>query len=287
MRDKSRRERGNGTQKATMRIAMFQGPFAPAGVEANLARLAEVAQDAARLGAGLLICPEMYLTGYAIGPQRVRALAEPVDGPSARRAAAIARDAGIALLYGYPELGPDGRVYNAALLVDRHGLRLANHRKTHLFSDLDRSAFSPGDGPPTVAEVDGLKVGILICYDVEFPENVRALALAGCELVAVPTANMVPFSFVLEHVIPTRAYENHLFVAYVNRCGREDDLEYLGGSCACGPDGLDLARAGPDEALLTADLELARLRERPPLNTYLADRRPELYAGLAASGKRP
>ena len=268
-----------------MRIAMFQGPFRDEGVQANLVRLEETARAAAGLGAGLLICPEMFLSGYAIGPERVRAAAEPVDGPAAARSAAIARDAGIALLYGYPELGEDGLVYNSALLLDRHGHRLANHRKTHLFSDLDRSAFAAGHGPPTLAEVDGMKVGVVICYDVEFPENVRALALAGAELVAVPTANMVPFSFVMEHVIPTRAYENHLFVAYVNRCGSEGSLEYLGGSCVCGPDGLDLARAGMAEAFLTADLDLARLRDRPPLNTYLADRRPELYAGLAATGE--
>lgn len=269
-----------------MRIAAFQGPFHNEGVAANLDRLEEAARGAARQGAGLLIAPEMFLSGYAIGPERVRALAEPVDGPSAARAAAIARDAGIALLYGYPELGEGDAVYNAALLVDRHGKSLANHRKTHLFSDLDRSAFAPGHGPPTLTEIDGLRVGVLICYDVEFPENVRALAVAGAELVAVPTANMVPFSFVMDHVIPTRAYENHLFVAYVNRCGSEGSLEYLGGSCICGPDGLDLARAGAGEALLTADLDLGRLRDRPPLNTYLADRRPELYAGLAPTGER-
>ncbi|MGD9510939.1 MAG: carbon-nitrogen hydrolase family protein [Geminicoccaceae bacterium] len=269
-----------------MRIALFQGPSHNEGVAANLDRLEETAREAARLGAGLLIAPEMFLSGYAIGPERVRSLAEPVSGSSAARAAAIARDADIALLYGYPELGEDGQVYNAALLLDRSGVPLANHRKTHLFSDLDRGAFAPGHGPPTLAELDGVKVGVLICYDVEFPENVRALAVAGAELVAVPTANMVPFSFVMDHVIPTRAYENHLFVAYVNRCGSEDSLDYLGGSCVCGPDGTDLARAGAGEALLTADLDLTRLRERPPLNTYLADRRPELYAGLTATGKR-
>ena len=228
----------------------------------------------------------MFLSGYAIGPERVRAAAEPVDGPSAALAAVIARDAGIALLYGYPELGADGLVYNAALLLDRHGVPLANHRKTHLFSDLDRSAFAPGHGPPALAEIDGMRIGVLICYDVEFPENVRSLAVAGAELVAVPTANMVPFTFVMEHLIPTRAYENHLFVAYVNRCGSEGGVDYLGGSCVCGPDGLDLARAGVSEELLTADLDLARLRERPPLNTYLTDRRPELYAGLPATEER-
>lgn len=267
-----------------MRIAVFQGPFENVGVAGNLDRLAVVAHDAAGQGAGLLVCPEMYLTGYDIGPEAVLRLAEPADGPSATRAAVIARTAGIALLYGYPELGDDRRVYNSALLLDRAGRRIANHRKTHLFGELDHDAFAPGDGPPTVANLDGLKLGILICYDLEFPENVRLLAMQGVELVAVPTANMVPYSFVLESLVPTRAYENHLFVAYVNRCGREGRLEYLGRSCIVGPDGLDLARAGTAEQLVVADLDLTRLRDAPPLNSYLADRRPELYAGLAGSG---
>ncbi len=270
-----------------MRIALFQGPFASAGVAANLQRLSTLAVDAAGLGAGLLVCPEMYLTGYAIGPAAVRRLAEPVDGPSAVRAAEIAREAGLALLYGYPELGEGDRVYNSAILIDRHGRTLANHRKTHLYGALDRDAFSAGDGPPTIAELDGAKLGILICYDVEFPENVRLLAAAGCELVAVPTANMAPFVFVTDQLVPTRAFENHLFLAYANRCGAEGSLTYVGRSCVVGPDGLDLARAGEGEELLVADLDLARFRSAPPLNTYLADRRPDLYAPLTTIGPRP
>ena len=177
-----------------MRIAMFQGPFESEGVRANLARLEGAAREAAGFGAGLLICPEMFLSGYAIGPDRVRAAAEPVDGPSAARTAAIARDAGIALLYGYPELGEDGLVYNAALLLDRHGRRLANHRKTHLFSDLDRSAFAPGHGPPTLAEIDGMRVGGAPAWrtvlDVSLPTTLdgpQALcATVGCPFALGP-----------------------------------------------------------------------------------------------------
>jgi predicted amidohydrolase len=272
-----------------MRVAVFQGPLHGGAPDQNLGRLRRAARDAADAGAGLLIAPEMFLTGYNIGPEAVRGLAEPVDGPSATEAARIARSVGLALLYGYPELGPDGRVYNAAVLLDRQGRRLANHRKTHLFGALDRDAFAPGQGPPTVAEVDGLRLGILTCYDVEFPENVRTLALQGVELVAVPTANMAPYSFVPLTLVPARAYENHFFVAYANRCGREGELNYVGLSCIVGPDGQDLARADAGEGLISAELDLARFRSAPPLNTYLADRRPELYAGLAAAatGQRP
>jgi predicted amidohydrolase len=263
-----------------MRIAVFQGPREGGPPDRNLERLRGAAREAARAGADLLIAPEMFLTGYNIGPTSVQALAEPPDGAAAMQAAEIAREAGIALLYGYPEREGEGRVYNSALLLDRAGRQLANHRKTHLFGDLDRGAFAPGQGPPTVAELEGVKVGILICYDVEFPENVRALALQGVEVVAVPTANMAPFSFVPLTLVPARAYENHLFVAYANRCGREGELQYIGLSCIVGPDGVDIARAGPGEEVIRADLDLARLRSAPPLNTYLKDRRPELYTAL-------
>ena len=270
-----------------MRIAVFQGPFENAGVAANLRLLGELAAQAAARGAALLVSPEMYLTGYAIGPEAVRRLAEPLDGPSAARAAEIARETGVALLYGYPEVGEEGRVYNSALLLDRSGCRLANHRKTHLYGTLDRDAFAPGSGPPTVAELDGVRLGILICYDVEFPENVRLLAMQGVELLAVPTANMVPYHFVVDALVPTRAYENHVFLAYANRCGHEGGLEYVGRSCVIGPDGADLVRAGVGQELILADLDLARLRDQTPLNPYLADRRPELYGGLAVPGTRP
>jgi predicted amidohydrolase len=282
MEDKSCSGRDAGGQ---MRIAVFQGPQQGGDPARNLNLLERSARQAAAAGARLLVCPEMFLTGYAIGPAAVAARAEPVDGPSAARAAGIARATGVALLYGYPERGGDGRVYNAAQLVDRDGRRLANHRKTHLFGTLDRDAFAPGQGPPTLAEVDGLKLGVLICYDVEFPENVRLLALQGAALVAVPTANMAPYTFVCRALVPARAYENHLFLAYANRCGHEDELEYLGQSCIVGPDGTDLARAGPGEEMILADVDPARIADWSRNNPYLADRRPELYGGLATPGQ--
>ncbi|MFZ1429447.1 MAG: carbon-nitrogen hydrolase family protein [Geminicoccaceae bacterium] len=268
-----------------MRIAAFQGPLYGGDVAQNLERLDGAAAEAAAGGARLLICPEMFLTGYAIGPEAVARLAEPVAGPSAARACEIAAARGLALLYGYAERDEDGRIYNAALLVDRDRRHLANHRKTHLFGALDRDAFSAGEGPPTLAELDGLRLGILICYDVEFPENVRLLAAQGADFVAVPTALMEPYDFVARSLVRTRAYENQVFLAYVNRCGSEGDLRYHGLSCIVGPDGVDLARAGTGEEMLLADLDPALLAASRPLNTYLADRRPELYQGLVKPEK--
>ncbi|CAM5504952.1 Aliphatic amidase [Streptomyces glaucescens] len=87
------------------------------------------------------------------------------------------------------------------------------------------------------AELDGLRIGLMICYDVEFPENIRAHALAGTDLLLVPTAQMHPFQFVAEHLVPVRAFENQMYVAYVNRVGAEDEFEFVGLSTLAGPDG--------------------------------------------------
>jgi 5-aminopentanamidase len=262
-----------------MWIAIFQGPAKAGEVSSNLRRLEEQAAAAAKAGARLLICPEMFTTGYNIGA-RARELAEPADGPSMRRAAEIARRTGVALLYGYPERAPDGGVYNAALLVGRDGRRLANARKCHLYGDLDRGRFTPGPDGLASAELDGLRLGILICYDLEFPEAVRALALAGADLVAVPTALMQPFEIVTRVVVPARAYENQIFLAYANRTGTEGELTYCGESRIVGPDGADLALAGAGEELIVGGIDPGRLGASRRVNTHLEDRRPELYRSL-------
>ena len=263
-----------------MRIAIFQGPEQAKTPTEAADLLALHAADAAGRGARLLVCPEMYLTGYNIGPAAARRLAEPADGASAQAVMHIARKTGIAILYGYPERGPDDRIYNAVQLIDRAGRSVASYRKTHLFGEIDRDAFSAGATLPDVVELDGLKIGILICYDVEFPENVRSLALKGADLVVVPTALMQPFDIVARTIVPARAYENQVYLAYADRCGREGALEYCGLSCVIAPDGSDLARAGRDETLIVADLDAGRLTQSRKLNTHLVDRRPDLYGAL-------
>jgi 5-aminopentanamidase len=270
-----------------MRIAICQASGEAGSVARNLDLLEARAKEAVARGARLMICPEMFLSGYNIGPEEVSRLAEPADGPALARAAAIARGNGIALSFGYPERGEDEAVYNAVQLIDRAGRSRANYRKCHLFGDLDRAMFRAGFGLSEVVELEGVRVGLLICYDVEFPESVRLLALAGADLVAVPTALMEPFAAVARILILARALENQVFLAYANRCGREGGLRYCGLSCVVGPDGADLARAGRGEQLLLADIDLANLAALRQPNSYLADRRPELYGPIAAQDAEP
>lgn len=265
-----------------MRIALLQ---APAHEDGRLERLSTAAADAATARADLLIAPEMFLTGYAIGPDAIRARAQPADGAACARVAGIAREYGLAILFGYAE--SDGAaIYNAAQLVDRDGHRCANHRKTHLFGALDRAAFAPGARITAPVDVCGLRIGILICYEIEFPECVRTLALAGAELIAVPTALMHPYGIVATTLIPARAFENQVYVAYANQCGSEGELHYTGLSTVVAPDGRELARAGGDAALLIADLDPARIASSRARNPYLTDRRPTLYAAVAAGDGR-
>ncbi|MET7652036.1 MULTISPECIES: carbon-nitrogen hydrolase family protein [unclassified Streptomyces] len=261
-----------------MRTALLQSSGRPGSVAENLKVLDEAADRAAAAGAGLLTAPEMFLTGYAIGDDIAR-LAEPADGDSADAVAEMAGRHGLAIAYGYPERVGDA-VHNSAQLISADGTRLANYRKTHLFGCFERDHFRPGEQPVVQARLNGLTVGLMICYDVEFPENVRAHALAGTDLLVVPTAQMHPFQFVAESVIPVRAFENQLYVAYVNRVGREGEFEFVGLSTLAGPDGVARARAGRGEELVFADADPVALAASREANPYLEDRRPGLYGSL-------
>ncbi|MFF9860747.1 MULTISPECIES: carbon-nitrogen hydrolase family protein [Streptomyces] len=262
-----------------MRTALLQSSGRPGSTAENLKVLDEAADRAAAAGAALLVTSELFLTGYAIGDD-IGVLAEPADGDAADAVAEITGRHGLAIAYGYPERAGE-RVHNSVQLISADGTRLAGYRKTHLFGCFERDHFTPGEQPVVQAELNGVTVGLMICYDVEFPENVRAHALAGTDLLLVPTAQMHPFQFVAESVVPVRAFENQMYVAYVNRVGHEGEFEFVGLSTLAGPDGIARARAGHTEELVLADVDAAFLAASREANPYLRDRRPGLYGALA------
>jgi predicted amidohydrolase len=264
-----------------LRVAVMQTAGTGCDKAANLGALAAASRAARDAGATLLVTPEMFLTGYAIGQDKISELAEPASGHALRRVFEIARENGIGIVIGYPERGDDDRIFNAAAYVDPSVGLVANYRKSHLFGDVDRDAFSAGDGALVVFTIGPFKAALLICYDIEFPENARALTLCGADILLVPTALMEPYSFIPRTLVPTRAYENQVFLIYANRCGVERDFVYYGESVVVGPDGVDLARAGADEILIVAELDPGLLSRSRTLNTYLTDRRPELYGALS------
>lgn len=262
----------------TVTVGMFQGPpgiGAEPDVARNLAAIDAAAGRAAERGAQLVVTPELSITGYDIGSAAIE-LARPRAGEYHAAAADIAARHGIAVVVGYPERDGD-QVFNASTVIAPDGRELAHYRKTHLFGDLDRAVFAPGDELIVTFDFGGLTCGLLTCYDVEFPEAVRAHADAGTDLLLVPTGLMEPFGLVAELLVPARAYESQLYIAYTNHCGHERTLEYCGLSTAAAPDGTVAARAGKDEALELFTADAALLAESRAVNTHLRDRRTDLY----------
>lgn len=259
----------------TLRVALFQGPAVGGDVAANMSAISAAAQRASANGARIVVTPEMSATGYHIGALSAQR-AEPPDGPLHQSVASVAVKYGIAIIYGYPECSADGN-YNAVAAVGPGGEALGSHHKAHLFGDLDRGMFVAGQNLVSQFEFDGWTCGLAVCYDIEFPELARAHADAGTQVLFVPTALMTPFEVVSRIIVPARAYENQFYVVYVNRCDVEQELTYCGLSCAVGPDGTDLARAGTGEQLLVVDMDPAAIPAGRAINTYLPDRRSDLY----------
>ena len=255
--------------QAQLHLALWQCTPLPLKTDANLKRLDSAAKEAAQSGADILVCPEMFVTGYNIGASQVQALAQTADGAFANAVAEIAKRHSIAIVYGYPERD-GGEVFNAVQCIAADGSRLLNIRKTHLFEELDRSQFSAAPAHDTLFDFHGWKIGMLICYDLEFPENMRRLALAGADMVLVPTANMLDYDFVATTMVPVRAYENQVFVAYANYVGAEGDVHYGGLSSVAAPNGQVLAQAGRESELLFATVDANQLKATRMRNRHVA-----------------
>jgi predicted amidohydrolase len=244
-----------------MRVSVFQCAGGGLSPEQRLQRL----QDAiSGQQLDLVVCPELFMSGYNVGDALID-LAQTPDGPFARAIAALSRSHGTAIVYGYPERAEHG-IYNSVLCIDSTGALLANHRKLLLPPGFESRYFEAGQDL-TLFELNGIRCAFLVCYDVEYPESVRAAAEAGAELVIVPTALEQNWGLVANKLVPTRAFENGIWMIYANHAGKENGTTYFGGSCIVAPNGEDAARAGADETLISCDLDmqaLATARERLP-----------------------
>jgi len=191
---------------SSTRVAAWQCLPGPLDVAGNLRRLDDVCASAAAQEVEVLVTPEMFMSGYAITRPEVVRLAEDAGGPTEAAVAEIARRHGLAIVYGYPERAPGGAAYNAATMIGPDGVVRGRHRKVHLFGDVDRGQFVANPDRPATFDFDGTRVGMLICYDVEFPESVRHLTVNGATAVLVPTANMIGCEVVQDILVRARAY---------------------------------------------------------------------------------
>jgi predicted amidohydrolase len=260
-------------------IAGMQTVGTPGDVAANLVELRAAARAAKGGGGELLITPELFLTGYNIGDD----MFELAKQDLLQKVQEIAREERIAVIVGLPE-HEEGRFYNTVVFLDENGEVLGRYRKTHLFGSLDRNSFTPGEQLVSTVDYRGVRIAMLICYDVEFPETVRAAALAGAHAVIVPTAQMTPFEFIAEQVVPVRAWESQIYIAYLNHDGAEGDLTYVGRSSIVDPYARVLDSIVHGTRLLTAVIDTEIVDEARLRNPYLDDMRPDLY-DLSAAGR--
>ncbi len=244
-------------------------------------------------GARLVVFPECATTGYGFADLASAAsVAERVPGPTTEALTALCREHAAAgggpyVVVGMLEHTADPQVvYNSAVLVGPEGT-IGLYRKAHLpLLGVDRFT-TPGDTGFRVWNTAIGRVGILICYDLRFPEAMRSLALAGADIIALPTNWPDGSQNAPQFVTRTRALENRVFVLACNRCGEESGFWFFGHSQITDPRGRILAEAEASEALCYAEIEPAEARQkrivlRPgefELDT-VGDRRPDLYDRL-------
>jgi predicted amidohydrolase len=236
------------------------------------------ATDAVRAAADvdLVVLPELATTRYDIR-RHLSDVAPQVDGEGLRELRAAAAASGTVVVLGFAERAgdaPGDALYNSALVIDADGSIAAVVRKAHLFAGETR-VFAAGTMLEPVPTSRGT-LGVAICYDIEFPETARTLALAGAELFVVLSANMDPYTDYHLTYAKARAMENNLPLVVANWVGQGPRFTFLGRSCIVAPTGEILADAGTDPGFAQATVTLGRSQVDPDLD-YLGQRRPELY----------
>ena len=268
-----------------MKIALVQQYASPDKGE-NIRRGLEAVDAAAREGAALAVFAELAFERFH--PQRPAdgdplRLAEPVPGPLTEAFAERARRHRMVIVLNLYER--DGtRAYDCSPVIDADGRLLGRTRMVHITEYAcfhEQGYYTPGDTGAPVYDTQTGRIGVAICYDRHYPEYMRALALAGAELVVIPQAGAVGEwpEGLYEAELQVAAFQNGYYTALCNRVGEEDCLTFSGESFVCAPDGRVIARApAMKDAVLYADVDLNAISQSHAKRLFMRDRRPELYA---------
>ena len=269
------------TNEYRVAVCQFEPVFLEKSV--NLAKMEDMINRAALAGADLVIFPECSVTGYKLGqslyqiPDQAERLADQSQGSSVQRLKKISVKLGVHIIFGIPEKD-HGTIYNSVVhLVP--GLDIfSSYRKVHMWGT-EGDVFKSGKNF-SVQNAPAGQLGSLICYDLEFPEAARILALMGAKLIAVSTANMVPWGECQTVFARSRAMENNVFVAVANCIGKAGSTQFLGGSIIVDPFGRVIAQAGDSEAILIADVNLDLSEKAAAQTAYFKKRRVDMYKRL-------
>ena len=258
-----------------MKITCLQMDMALGRVEENFALAEAMIRQAVEEKPDVIVLPETWNTGFF--PENVRELADR-DGAQTKEAiGALAKEFAVNIVAGSVANVRDGKLYNTAFVFDREGKCVAEYDKTHLFSPMGEDAvFAPGDRLCRFA-LDGVRCGIIICYDLRFPELTRSLAVQGLDVLFVVSQWPDVRISHLQSLAVARAIENQIFLVCCNSCGKAGDAQYGGSSAMIDPWGRTIAQAGNTKKVLTEELDMNILEDIGKSICVFRDRRPELY----------
>ncbi|MBF4160170.1 carbon-nitrogen hydrolase family protein [Nocardioides acrostichi] len=260
----------------TLRVAVGQAEPAVADIATNVGLAADLTARAGAQGARLLVLPEAFLTGYH--PDAFDAVVaggspthRDLDGPLLAPLREACADSGCTVLVSTPLVTDDGRLRLAMVRVDPEGRGAAVYAKQHVDRS-ERAWFSPGDPAPVVLAIQGVRVGLAICYDTRFPEHAAAAARAGAEVYAVSAAYLEGSTRGREVSLPARALDHGMYVVAAAALGPTGTVGATGGSCVLDPEGRELATLGAEPGIAVAEVDLDALAEVRSRQTMHADR---------------
>ena len=268
-----------------MRVSCIQMNVAAGKPEQNFTRAEALLRKAARKKPEVIVLPETWNIGFA--PRSIDpALA---DGDGARTKtllSALAKELNVNIVAGSVVTLKKGRLQNTAYVFSRAGECVTEYDKTHLFSPSgEAEVFTAGDKLARFT-LDGVPCGIVICYDIRFPELVRSLALEGMDILFVVAQWPKSRRKQLNCMLRARAIENQCYAVLMNGCGEANEVRFGGGSTIVDPLGETLAIAGGSERIIFAELDLSLLGPMRAALPVLEDRRPELYGALSQTSER-
>lgn len=258
-----------------MKVAAIQMNVKFADHDENFKRVEELVKIAAKDKPDIIVLPEMWNTGFF--PKNVMELADNDGYQTKNLFSRLSRELNVNIIGGSIANRKGGDLYNSSYIFNKKGECIADYDKTHLFSYMKENEFFKPGSKLTTFDLDGIKCGIIICYDIRFLELVRTLSLQGINILFVAAQWPMPRINHWEILNQARAIENQIFVVGVNSCGIAGDTIFGGHSLIINPWGDILAKAGSEEEIITAELNMEILNEiRNTINVY-RDRRSDLY----------
>lgn len=258
-----------------MRVALLQMNINYAQPEKNYEQVAKLIEKALKKNPDTVVLPEMWNTSYAL--KDLAELADVQGNPNVIKIRDLAKKYGVNIVAGSIADKKSDKIYNTSYIFDRFGQEVAQYSKIHLFSLMNEDKYLSAGNKKITFELDGIKCGIIICYDLRFPELVRALALDGAKILFIPAQWPHPRLHPWRTLLQARAIENQFFVTAVNRVGQEGKTNFFGHSMVVDPWGQILQEGSEEEETIIIDIDITEVDRVRAYMTCLKDRIPDAY----------